>query len=120
MRAGWHVLPSFFYVIREHVLVDAARRLVRERAEATSVPPEIQAAARVLVERMENHPKKEEWNVTGPLAAQATAFLEWLENEPMLLMETFRNLIRPIYSEIKNWPPAKGLIKFLGLGRSKE
>lgn len=95
--------------------------LEAERNKATSQPiaEDVQEVARILLGRMEKSEDKEKWDTRGSTASRATAFLAWLESEPIRLLAEFKKLVAPIKDEIKNWPPAQGLLKFVGFGKSK-
>lgn len=93
--------------------------VVRKKVAGPAVPPEVQAVAQVLLDRMEKCQNRDKWETAGSTASRATSFLDWLENEPKRLMEKFKQLVKPIAAVMKDWPQAKPLLKFVGLGKHK-
>lgn len=93
----------------------------QSEAELQAATSEVQQVARVLIQRMNLCDRKSEWDnpVESP-GRRATAFLNWLQDEPKRLMEKFRKLAAPMISLVHNYPQAKRLVQFFGFGKSKD
>lgn len=89
------------------------------RVAAASVTDDVSRIAQAVLEKMDKSESKEKWHKGGSRADQAVAFLDWLEGEPARLLEKFKKLVKPIVPTIKNWPPAKELLRYLQFGKSK-
>lgn len=113
-------------VERDLKIDDLASKVKDLEAEITGARAELETnrdltvLGKILVEHMGNHEQNENWtSEDASLAEKGRSFLNWLSGEPSRLMEHFRKLVRPITGEIKYWPPAATLLKFLREGRTK-